>query len=211
MVKVKEADIQTEEKIFNAATAVFEEKGFAAARMQEIADRAGINKALLHYYFHSKEQLFAAVFQPLMKKMFEKIMSVFAMDISFEDKIRLYYDEHINILIKNPRLPLFLLNEISHNPELSKGLGETLKYPQIRDLIYKKHARELREYGIKKSELSQLMITIVSLAIFPFAARDVIKLVLSKMDDSKNFNSFMRERKTFAADFVIASLKKPKK
>jgi len=211
MVKVKEADIQTEEKIFNAATSVFEEKGFAAARMQEIADRAGINKALLHYYFHSKEQLFAAVFQPLMKKMFEKILFVFSMDISFEEKIRLYYDEHINILIKNPRLPLFLLNEISHNPELAKGLSETLKYPQVRDLIYKKHARELREYGINKSELSQLMITIVSLAIFPFAARDVIKLVLSNMDDNKNFNTFMRERKTFAADFVISSLKNRKR
>jgi len=211
MVKIKEADIQTEEKIFNAATAVFEEKGFAAARMQEIADRAGINKALLHYYFHSKEQLFGAVFQPLMKKMFEKIMSVFAMDISFEDKIRLYYDEHINILIKNPRLPLFLLNEISHNPELAKGIRETLQYPKISEMIYKRHAKELREYGIKKSELPQLMITIVSLAIFPFAARDVMKMVLLQLDDSKNFNSFMRERKKFAADFVISSLKNSKK
>ena len=211
MVKVKEPDIQTEEKIFNAATSVFEEKGFAAARMQEIADRAGINKALLHYYFHSKEQLFGAVFQPLMKKMFEKIMSVFAMDISFEDKIRLYYDEHINILIKNPRLPLFLLNEISHNPELAKGLRETLQYTKISEMIYKRHAKELREYGIKKSELPQLMITIVSMAIFPFAARDVMKMVLLQLDESKNFNAFMRERKKFAADFVISSLKNRKK
>ncbi len=211
MVKVKAADIQTQEKIFNAATAVFEEKGFAAARMQEIADHAGINKALLYYYFHSKEQLFGAVFQPLMKKMFEKIMSVFSMDISFEEKIRLYYEEHINILIKNPRLPLFLLNEISHNPELMQGLGEIMKFGQIREMIFKKHARELREYGIKKSELSQLMITIVSLAIFPFAARDVMKLVLLNLDDSKNFNTFMRERKEFAADFVISSLKNRKR
>ncbi|TFH46253.1 MAG: TetR/AcrR family transcriptional regulator, partial [Bacteroidia bacterium] len=74
MVKTGETDMLTEEKIFNAATAVFEEKGFAAARMKEIADKAGINKALLHYYFHSKDQLFKAVFQPLMKKMFEKIL-----------------------------------------------------------------------------------------------------------------------------------------
>ena len=211
MVKIKEADIQTEEKIFNAATAIFEEKGFAAARMQEIADRAGINKALLHYYFHSKEQLFGAVFQPLMKKMFEKILSVFASDLSFEDKIRVYYDEHINILIKNPRLPLFLLNEISHNPELAKGLRETLQYPQVRDIIFKRHAKELREYGIKKSDLSQLMITIVSLAIFPFAARDVMKMILFQIDEGKNFNTFMRERKEFAADFVISSLKNRKK
>jgi AcrR family transcriptional regulator len=211
MVKIGETDIQTEEKIFNAATAVFEEKGFAAARMQEIADRAGINKALLHYYFHSKEQLFQAVFQPLMQKMFEKILYVFSMDIPFEDKIKLYYEEHINILIKNPRLPLFLLNEISHNPGLVKGLSETLDYPRVRDLIYSKHSRELREYGIKKSDLSQLMITIISLAIFPFAAREVIKMMLSRLDDARSFNAFMQKRKDFAADFVISSLKNYKK
>ena len=60
MVKTKNHDLQTQEKIFKAATEIFEEKGFAAARMQEIADRAGINKALLHYYFRSKEMLFAS-------------------------------------------------------------------------------------------------------------------------------------------------------
>lgn len=78
-------------------------------------------------------------------------------------------------------------------------------------MIFKKHAQELREYGIKKSELPQLMITIVSMAIFPFAARDVMKMVLLQLDDSKNFNTFMRERKKFAADFVISSLKNRKK
>ncbi|MBE0675887.1 MAG: helix-turn-helix transcriptional regulator, partial [Bacteroidales bacterium] len=73
MVKLKDAGHMTRERIFTAASDIFEEKGYAAARMQEIADRAGINKALLHYYFTTKEQLFRAVFQVLLKKMFEKI------------------------------------------------------------------------------------------------------------------------------------------
>lgn len=211
MVKVIKNDIETQEKIFKAATAVFEEKGFAAARMQEIADKAGINKALLHYYFHSKEHLFEAVFQPLMKKMFEKILSVFTMEISFEEKIRLYFNEHINIIAKTPRLPLFLLNEISHNPDLVRGITETLKYDQVSEIIFKMHSEEMKEYGITENDLPQLIITIVSLAIFPFAARDVIKIMMSQIGDKQSFNAFMRERKVFAAEFVITALKNRKK
>ena len=74
MVKSRITDSHTREKIFRAATEIFEEKGYAAARMQEIADRAGINKALLHYYFTTKEQLFMAVFQLL--KQFTSISHV---------------------------------------------------------------------------------------------------------------------------------------
>jgi TetR/AcrR family transcriptional regulator len=77
MAKSRATDSHTRDKIFRAATQVFEEKGYSGARMQEIADRAGINKALLHYYFRSKDQLFMAVFQVLISKMFEKIFATF--------------------------------------------------------------------------------------------------------------------------------------
>ena len=211
MVKSRITDNHTRENIFRAATEIFEEKGYAAARMQEIADRAGINKALLHYYFTTKEQLFMAVFQVLLKKMFDKIVSIFAEDISFREKIRRFLDEHIEFLIKNPNLPIFLLNEVSRNPSLADGLKETVQYGQLRDLIYEKHAKELKGYGIKKGDMPQLMITVVSMSVFPFAARDMLALMMPQMDDNKKFNTFMRERKDFAADFIITALKNRKK
>lgn len=211
MVKTKETDNQTRDRIFRAASDIFEEKGYDGARMQEIADRAGINKALLHYYLRTKEHLFAAVFQVLLKKMFEKIISIFMEDISFKEKIRKYFDQHIEILIKNPKLPIFLLNEISHNPDLMKGLRETLPYDQMRNVVYHKHAKELKGYGIKKDDMPQFMMTVVSLSVFPFAARDVIKMMIPEVGDNKKFIEFMRDRKEFAADFVITALKNRKK
>ena len=211
MVKTKETDNQTRDRIFKAASDIFEEKGYDGARMQEIADRAGINKALLHYYFRTKDQLFGAVFQVLLKKMFEKIVSIFMEDISFKDKIRKFFDEHIEILIKNPKLPLFLLNEISHNPDLVNGIRETLPYDQLRSVVFQKHAKELKGYGIKKDDMPQLMMTVVSLSVFPFAARDVIKMMIPEVGDNKKFIAFMRDRKEFAADFVITALKNRKK
>jgi AcrR family transcriptional regulator len=211
MVKSKESDSLTQQKIFRAASAVFEEKGFAAARMQEIADRAGINKALLHYYFRSKEQLFRAVFQVLLRKMFEKIFSIFREDISFKEKIRRFYDQHIDFLIKNPDLPIFLLNEMSRNPELAAGLKEMMPYDQLREMIYVRHAKELKGYGIKEADMPQLMITVVSLSVFPFAARDMLTMLMPQMSDNRKFNSWMNKRKEFAADFVITALKNRKK
>jgi TetR/AcrR family transcriptional regulator len=211
MVKIKEADNQTRDRIFQAASDVFEEKGYDGARMQEIADRAGINKALLHYYFRTKDQLFAAVFQVLLRKMFEKIISIFMEDISFKDKIRKYFDQHIEILIKNPKLPIFLLNEISRNPDLVEGFYGTLPFDQLQSTVYHSHAKELKGYGIKKDDMPQLIMTIVSLSVFPFAARDVIKMMIPEMGDNKKFIAFMRERKEFAADLVITALKNRKK
>jgi AcrR family transcriptional regulator len=211
MVKKKELIGQTQSKIFDAATEVFEEKGYTGARMQEIADRAGINKALLHYYFRTKDQLFSAVFQVLMKRMLDKILSIFNEEATFKEKMRRFLDEHIEFLIKNPRLPIFLLNEISRNPELAQGLKETLNYGQLRELIYDRHSKELKGYGIKKSDMPQLMITIVGMSVFPVAAREMIAIMMPQMNDIRKFNTFMQERKEFAAGFVMTALKNRKK
>jgi TetR/AcrR family transcriptional regulator len=211
MVKFNDTDSLTQQKIFRAATDVFEEKGYAGARMQEIADRAGINKALLHYYFRSKDQLFKSVFQVLLSKMFEKIISLFKEDLSFKEKIRRFFDQHIDFLIKNPDLPLFLLNEISRNPSLVQGLKDTIPYDKLREMIYTRHAKELKGYGIKEADMIQLMISVVSFSVFPFAARDMLKMLIPQMADNKKFNSYMNKRKEFAADFVITALKNRKK
>jgi AcrR family transcriptional regulator len=211
MVNSGTSDNQTRQKIFRAAAEIFEEKGYTGARMQEIADRAGINKALLHYYFRTKEQLFRAVFQVLLKKMFEKIFSIFSEEIPFKEKIKRFLDEHIEFMIKNAKLPIFLLNELSQDPALAEGLKEMINYDQLRNMIYTRHAKELKGYGIKKNDMPQLMVTVVSFSIFPFAARDMIRIMMPELGDTKKFNAYMRERKSFATDFIIAALKHKKK
>jgi len=211
MVNSGTSDNQTRQKIFRAAAEIFEEKGYTGARMQEIADRAGINKALLHYYFRTKEQLFRAVFHVLLKKMFEKIFSIFSEEIPFKEKIKRFLDEHIEFMIKNAKLPIFVLNELSQDPALAEGLKEMINYDQLRNMIYTRHAKELKGYGIKKNDMPQLMVTVVSFSIFPFAARDMIRIMMPELGDTKKFNAYMRERKSFATDFIMAALKHKKK
>src|SRR5664279_461489 len=103
-------DKLTEEIIFEAATDVFLDKGMDGARMQDIASHAGINKALLHYYYRTKDQLFNAVFEMIATKVFKKFAPVFDEKLTLEEKIRFFFKEHITFLMENPKLPAFVLN-----------------------------------------------------------------------------------------------------
>ena len=141
-----ESDKQTEEKIFEAATDVFVEKGMDGARMQDIASLAGINKALLHYYFRTKDQLFNAVFEMIARKILKKFAPVFDENLSLEAKIRFFFREHIAFLQENPKLPAFILNEVNRNPARIKKLLKNIDFENFWQKLYEQHKNELGNY-----------------------------------------------------------------
>jgi len=187
---------QTEKKIFDAATEIFEEKGMAAARMQDIADRAGINKALLHYYFRTKEKLFKAVFDVLAEKMFEKFAGILEKEMTFNDKIRFFCSEHMTFLQKNPKLPLFILNEINRNPGL---LDKFLKKINIKNI----HSQISGDDSVRisENEIMHLLVSIVSLSAFPIAAKPILTGILEQ--SGLEYDSFIEQRKSVVPDFII--------
>ena len=201
-----EPDKQTEEKIFDSATEVFVEKGMDGTRMQDIATHAGINKALLHYYFRTKDQLFNAVFEMITRKIFKKFAPVFDETLTLEEKIRFFFREHIAFLQANPRLPGFLLNEVNRNPDRIKKLLKNVDFDNIWSKLYDQHKEEFNRYNITQATMPQLMISIAALSVFPFAARGILEGILEKT--GLNFNEYMEERKEFVADFVIKAIKK---
>lgn len=199
-----ENDKLTEEKIFEAATEVFLEKGMDGARMQDIATQAGINKALLHYYYRTKEKLFNAVFEMIARKIFKKFSPVLDDNLSLEEKIRFFFKEHISFLQKNPKLPGFLLNEVNRNPERIRKLLSSVDFYNLWIKLYNQHKEEFDRYKITKASLPQLMVSMAALSVFPFAARGVLEGILDKVN--VDFNDFIEERKEFAADFVIKAI-----
>jgi AcrR family transcriptional regulator len=201
-----ENDKQTEDKIFEAATDVFVDKGMDGARMQDIASHAGINKALLHYYFRTKDQLFNAVFEMIARKVLKKFAPVFDETLSLEAKIRFFFREHITFLQENPKLPGFILNEINRNPARIKKLLNNVDIKNLWKKIYEQHKEELKKYNITEATLPQIMISIAALSVFPFAARGLIEGLLEKA--GIDFNKYIEERKEFAAEFVIKAITK---
>lgn len=199
-----ESDKQTEEKIFDAATEVFVEKGMDGARMQDIAGLAGINKALLHYYFRTKEKLFNAVFEMIARKILKKFAPVFDENLSLEAKIRFFFKEHISFLEENPKLPAFILNEVNRNPVRVKQILKNINFENLWKKLYEQHKEELGKYNITENTMPQLMVSVAALSVFPFAARGLIEGILDK--GGIDFNTFIEERKQFAAEFVIKAI-----
>ena len=199
-----ENDKQTEEKIFEAATDVFLDKGMDGARMQDIATHAGINKALLHYYYRTKDQLFNAVFEMIARKMLKKFAPVFDENLSLEAKIRFFFKEHITFLQENPRLPAFILNEVNRHPERIKNILKNIDLENVWKKLFEQHKEEMIKYNITEESLPQIMTSIAAMSVFPFAAKGLIDAILSKV--GVNFNDYIEERKEFAADFVIKAI-----
>lgn len=204
MVKIQRDD-NTQEKILEAARAVFLEKGMDGARMQDIADRAGINKALLHYYFRNKEKLFETVFQEAATRFFPRVVNILTAETTLFEKITQFVHHYISMLSENPYLALFVLNEVQKQPKtfLPKIFGN--RRPPLQELAGQVNA-EIKQGIIKPIEPQQLIINMVSLCIFPFVARPVVQWVL-KMDD-KAYKEFIEARKTEVAKFIIDSIRK---
>lgn len=204
MVKIKEIEKSTEFKILEAAKEEFILKGFDGARMQQIAERAGINKALLHYYFRSKENLFKAIFSNALGEFIPKIMMTFQSEISFLEKIRMFIEGYIDLFIKNPHLPVFIISEMHRNPQLLPEI--LIKQGAKPEIIFNAISKELENKNIKNISPIHLMVNVLSMCIFPFAAAPIIKGLLLNQSEEK-FKIFIEERKKIVFEFVQNALK----
>jgi len=205
MTKIK-IERSTEEKILGAAKKVFVLKGMTGARMQDIADEAGINKALLHYYFRSKEKLFEVIFLEAAQKLFPKINSIFESDKSLFEKIEDFCSEYITVMSENPYLPLFVLNEISRDPENFLGkIWDKQKFPRPQKFL-EQIEKEIKKGIIKKISPLHLLINLISMSIFPFVGKAMIQFTMGL--DELQFRNIMHQRKKEIPKFIIDSIKK---
>jgi len=200
----KEKDISAETGILNAAKRIFQQKGMEGARMQEIADEAGINKALLHYYYRSKQLLFEAVFKNAFLLLAPQLNKVLNDDSSLFDKIKNFTNNYISFVIKHPYLPNFIIQELNRNPEFITKLTSEQHFPTIDK--FKKQVQENIEAGIiKPIKTEQLLINIVALNIFPFIAAPLLKGFLSI--NNEDYKQLVEDRKTEVSAFIINSIK----
>jgi TetR/AcrR family transcriptional regulator len=194
---------ETETLILDAARKVFLENGFDGTTMQEISDEAGINKALLHYYFRSKDRLFEAVFIEAFSRMIPNLLKIFASEVEFTDKIRGFVETYITALQQYPQIPLFILHELHRNPgRIIELIHSTGMNPEFVINIIR---QEIKKGKIIDIDPSQLMVNMLAMCIFPFAARPMIQGFVFK-NDAKVFEEFLEKRKTEVADFIINAI-----
>ena len=206
----KSAD--TEARILEAARSVFIRRGTAGARMQEIAAEAGVNQALLHYYFRSKEQLGAAVFSQVASRLFPALLQVLASDASLDAKIEQIVAIYHDNLSKNPFLPTYVLSELQQHPErIEQALGK-IGGGDPRQVIAPVFLRlneqikaEVTAGRMRPITAREFVVNLVSLCIFPFAARPMLAMMLGL--DEKTFPTFIAERQQTLAAFYRNALR----
>lgn len=201
MAKTKETktDLSTEEKIKEAARKVFTQKGYAATRTRDIAEEAGINLALLNYYFRSKEKLFELVIMEKMQILLGKIGPII-MDnnTSIEEKVEHVAEHYIDTLLANPDIPLFVLGEIRNNPDKFASLIKTKT--NIADSALFKQLAERRP----DIDPLHFIFNMLGLIIFPFIGKPLIQLITGLK--SEQAVALMKERKLLVRTWFAAMI-----
>lgn len=194
----------TEQKIFDAAHEVFVQKGMDGAKMQEIADKAGINKALLHYYYRSKEKLYEAVAKAVLSRAAPLVGNLIESDRPLEEEIRHFIEFYITTISKNPFIPLFILSEINKHPDhfFEQILPKDLPKPQV---FIRQVEEEIAAGRIRAVNPYHLAVNVIAMCVFPFIARPMIRFAMGL--NSAELKSFLEERKTQVTEFVLASLR----
>ena len=198
--EVKDKDV--EGRILIAAKKVFQTKGMEGARMQEIADEANINKAMLHYYYRSKQQLFEAVFTQLFTLLAHQLNKTLNEDSSLEEKIRNFTSNYISFIAEHPYLPNFIIQEINRSPDFILKFRSF--FPDLKKFKAQLEDR-IPDEKIKSFTVEKLFINVLSLNVFPFLAKPLLKAFLQI--DENDFQQLMEQRKSEVAEIIINSIK----
>ncbi len=179
----------TKAKLLETAKVLFLEKGFDGMKMQELADMAGMNKGLLHYYFKSKDVIFQAIFKEAIQNLFGGVVKELVSNHPIEVKMHTVVDMYFDKLIANPGLPIFVLSEINRNPSLKSLVGITDMIPIFIGAVRLNFKREE-----EKIQFLNLVLSVISLCVFPFAAKPLLAKLLPS---SVQFKDFIEQRRSY--------------
>jgi AcrR family transcriptional regulator len=189
MAKAKKAelDLSTEEKIKEAASIVFTKKGYGNARTRDIAEEAGINLALLNYYFRSKEKLFQIVMAERIDKLFGVLTPVLNDEsTTLEEKLEKVTESYINMLLENPDLPIFVLSEIRSNPEQLSNRFQARKH--LTESVF------VKQLMARRSDINpfHFLMNLLGMNLFPFVAKPVLQPIVGS---EEMYRQLMEQRK----------------
>jgi AcrR family transcriptional regulator len=205
-------DRDTEQRILDAAHVVFIRRGTAGARTQEIAKEAGVNSALLHYYFRTKNRLAEAVFERAAMQLIPAVIRILGSDAALEQKIEQVVDVELRQLQKTPYLPGYIISELTHHPERAAQLFSDATGVAPADLgarVFKVLRAQINA-RVKAKRMhaispEQLTINLLALCVFPFAARPMVMALVGL--DQAGFTRFIERRRRELAPFFLRALR----
>jgi len=190
------------EAILNSARALFIENGYQSTSVRDIARKADVNLALVNYYFSSKEDLFDLIFDNIVLQILNGMKFEISAENSACENIEHAVNTYTEALIKNPELTSFIFQEIIKHSELLNSRIATLQHTNnfIKVFINSLN-RDIEKGIIRKIDNPEIIIlNIVSLCVFPFISKPLVKKVMNI--DDKIFVKEMRDRKKIISDML---------
>ncbi|AKD56842.1 TetR/AcrR family transcriptional regulator [Spirosoma radiotolerans] len=198
--------LSTEERIKEAAKAVFLEKGFDGTTTRDIAQAAGINSALMNYYFRSKEKLFQFIFDDLCHLMFAGMIDTFNQPISLKEKISALIDHQFQMMMCNPNLTIFIMNELHKNPErMAATIGMAKKIPE--SIFRQQVDQAISEGKIAPVSAHHIMTMIIANIQFLFVSKPMT--MLTQGLDEAGFDKFAKEHMGYVKEMICEYLFAP--
>lgn len=197
------SQLNTEGKILEAAKKVFHQKGFEGARMQEIANEAGINKALLHYYFRNKENLFESVFRDAFSSFMGRAREIFLSDQPLAGKIEAFITQYLEVIAHNSYIPWFILNGMYERPGRMKAIFEQagINPPQLMEFLRLQIRKEYRS----DIDPFHVWLNVLSLCVFPVIAKPLILEIFRLTEE--HYQQILEQRKKEVPQFFMQALK----
>lgn len=178
-----------ETKIVETAKELFVEKGFEETNMTDIAERAGINRPTLHYYFRTKDKMFQAVFTSIVRDFLPKVEHIFLQKIPFMDKVSLLVDAYFDVFKTHPSLPRFILGEAQRDISHLLATVESFQFDKYLRFAETQILKEMEAGNLKKVPIPVVFLTFYGQMVFPFLAKDIMKALF--FDNEKNFEEFL--------------------
>ena len=197
-------DTSTEERIKTAARKVFHQRGYAATRTRDIAEEAGVNHAMVNYYFRSKEKLFQMVMVETMTLFFQGVSAILNDEsTSLEEKIERVVANYIDLLLEEPELPTFMFNEVRTNPEpfiAHTPIRETLQV----SVLARQYAEAVAQGQVREPNLFHTILNVISLVIFPFISQPIFMAL--ELMDRDTYKALMLQRKALIPQWIQGML-----
>jgi AcrR family transcriptional regulator len=198
----------TEQLILETAEKLFLERGYTGVSCMEIAKEAGVNHALLHYYFRTKEKLFNQIFEQKATQLLGFFAEAFDRDLPFFEKVKIGIEMHFDFLVQQPELPLFVLREVVQNKERKEQIIQKA-FPvgqRIYKIITPAIEEEVKKGVIRPVKAIDLLLNIASLNVFAFVA---VQVFFDIKSDGKSaaIRQFLAQRKKNNVETIIQSLK----
>jgi TetR/AcrR family transcriptional regulator len=197
---------QTKQEILRAAIDEFAHETVAGARIDEIARAAGVNKALLYYYFHDKEQLYGAVLDYIFSELTSRVIPVLDSELPPGEKIRRYVDAYFDAVASVPQVPRILQQEIMRagrdgSPHI-KRIAQTYTRPLAM------RVRSVLERGIDTGEFRRVdpqhtALSIVATVVFYFTSAPMLRAIFQYDPLAP---ARIAERKAAVLDFITHAL-----